>query len=89
MAQLNLGRVKGLDGAKGDKGEKGDTPVVSATATVNNTTGIPSVSVSKTATADGAMFNFTFNNVKGDKGEKGESPLAFSFENGVLTIVER
>ena len=91
MAQINLGRVKG------DKGDKGDTPVVNATASVSNTTGQPSVSVSKRDTVDGAVFDFAFSNIKGEKGEsgapgaKGESPLAFEFNSGtgVLTITEK
>ena len=86
MAQINLGRVKG------EKGEKGNTPIVNATAYVSNTTGNPSVSVSKRETVDGAVFDFSFNNIKGEKGEqgaKGESPLKFSFDGTTLTIVEK
>ena len=88
MAQINLGRVKG------EKGEKGNTPVVAATASVTNTTGAPSVNVSKKETADGAVFNFSFNNLKGEKGEPGadgKCPLEFYFNesDGVLTIVEK
>lgn len=86
MAQLNLGRVKG------DKGDKGNTPTIDVSANITDTIGVPSVNVTKTDTADGAVFNFTFNNVKGEKGEqgaKGESPLTFSFDGTTLTIVEK
>ena len=83
MAQINLGRVKG------DKGDKGDTPVVNATASVSNTTGQPSVSVSKRDTVDGAVFDFAFSNIKGEKGESGKCPLSFAFDGTTLTIVEK
>lgn len=68
------------------KGDKGDTPVVSAEAHVDCNYGAPEVEVQKQDTADGAKFIFYFKNIKGDKGE---SPLEFSFDNGVLTIVEK
>lgn len=69
------------------KGDKGDTPVISAEAYVDNSgVGIPQVEVQKQETADGAKFIFNFKNIKGDQGE---SPLDFSFNNGVLTIVEK
>lgn len=59
-----------LKGSKGDKGEKGDiglTPVVSATATVDDKVGTPAVTVTKAAgsTDEAPKFNFAFSGLKG------------------------
>lgn len=56
---------------KGDKGDTGATPVVSATATVDNTTGTPSVEVAKGGTSTNPSFAFSFKNMKGEQGEQG------------------
>ena len=70
----------GLKGAKGDKGDTGDTgatgatgatPNVSATASVNSATGTPSVSVTKSGTAENPYFAFAFENLKGEQGAQG------------------
>ena len=45
---------------------------VSATATVGNTTGTPSVAVTKGGTASETTFAFAFSNLKGAKGDKGD-----------------
>lgn len=53
-----------------------DTPAssanITATASVNDTTGTPAVSVTKTTTDDTTNFDFAFSNLKGEKGEQGE-----------------
>lgn len=68
---------------KGDKGDKGDpgqdgapgatgaTPNVTATATVSNTTGTPSVNVVTSGTAENPVLNFSFSGIKGEPGEGG------------------
>lgn len=58
-------------GVKGDKGDTGATPNISATASVNASTGTPSVNVVKTGTAENPSFEFEFENLKGEKGDPG------------------
>lgn len=48
----------GAQGPAGTNGTDGTTPNVTASATVSNTTGTPSVTVEKTTTQDGANFAF-------------------------------
>lgn len=62
----------GIKGYKGDKGDTGDTPDISATASVNSSSGTPSVNVTKSGTVDNPIINFAFQNLKGDKGDKGD-----------------
>lgn len=68
----------GKQGERGEKGEVGSTPIVSATASVSNTTGMPSVKVTKSGTNDEPIFDFAFENIKGEKGEQGE---AFTYDD--------
>ena len=69
---------QGERGEKGEKGEIGSTPIVSATASVSNTTGEPSVKVTKSGTDDEPIFDFAFDNIKGEKGEQGK---AFTYDD--------
>ena len=54
------------------KGETGATPNIDATATVDNNTGIPEVTVTKSGTKEDPNFAFDFKNLKGPKGDKGD-----------------
>lgn len=69
-------RVEGIKSTpapiKGENGKDGVTPDVTATASVNNTTGIPSVNVTRSGSTASPVFDFSFMNIKGEKGEQGE-----------------
>lgn len=74
----------GIKGAKGDAGETGPqgatgaTPDISMTATVDDTTGVPEVTISETGTDEAPIFNFAFTGLKGEKGEQGDATNAVS-----------
>lgn len=56
---------KGDKGDTGPKGDTGETPIISVTATVNQTAGIPSVTVTKTGTDEAPNLEFEFSNIRG------------------------
>ena len=64
-----------IESTPGPKGDDGITPVFTAvTASVNNATGVPYVSVTSAKT-DGEKYSiaFDFQNLKGEKGDRGTS----------------
>ena len=68
----------GEAGSPGNDGKDGVTPNITATATVSNTTGTPSVNVSKGGTAENPSFTFAFQNIKGATGEKGANGQGYN-----------
>lgn len=67
----------------GENGKNGITPEITINATVNNSTGIPNVSVEKTGTIENPIFNLSFENLKGEKGENGQNGTDGSKENPI------
>lgn len=71
----------GPAGADGRDGSDGETPNVTATATVDNTSGTPSVTVTKTAPDQySANFNFAFTGLKGTQGPAGPAGLSAGYK---------
>lgn len=66
---VNLGNMQG---PKGDNGADGITPNIAIAASITNTTGVPSVSVTKSGTLTDPIFGIRFENLKGAQGEPGE-----------------
>lgn len=62
---------QGVPGQDGENGSDGITPVISASASASNTTGVPSVTVTKTGTDAAPNFDFVFENLKGERGVPG------------------
>ena len=61
----------GTDGTPGEPGPIGPTPNITATATVNDTTGTPAVTVSKSGTDEAPVLAFEFSGIKGKDGKDG------------------
>ena len=65
--------MNGTNGTNGQDGADGVTPNVSASASISNTSGVPSVVVTKTGTIESANFDFAFSNLKGETGANGQN----------------
>lgn len=64
-----------IKGDNGENGKDGVTPEITATATVNEITGVPSVQVTKSGTSENPSFEFAFTGLKGERGETGVTPV--------------
>lgn len=72
---------------KGDTGDTGATPNINITASVDGTTGTPTVTVTKTGTAENPSFDLSFTGLKGAGSVVTFSPTKTSGEEiGQLTI---
>lgn len=72
---------------KGDTGDTGATPNINVTASVDGTTGTPTVTVTKTGTAENPSFDLAFTGLKGAGSVVTFSPTKTSGEEiGQLTI---
>lgn len=71
----------GETGATGPKGDTGATPAITVSATIDNTTDNPTVTVDQTGTAEAPHITFNFKGLKGEKGDAG-SGSGSSGENG-------
>lgn len=70
ITNLNFA-FSGLKGETGEPGTDGVTPNITATATVDSSTGTPSVTVTKNGTEAAPAFAFNFTGLKGTDGENG------------------
>lgn len=71
----------GETGATGPKGDTGATPAITVSATIDNTSNNPTVTVDQTGTAEAPHITFNFKGLKGEKGDAG-SGSGSSGENG-------
>lgn len=65
-----------LSGSIDDSGGGGVTPEIYADATVDDQTGTPSVTVTRTGSDENPTFHFDFQNLKGEKGDTGAAGAA-------------
>lgn len=73
MSALEISNIRSIPAPiKGDKGDDGVTPDITATASVDQTTGNATVTVTKTGAETNPAFNFSFTGLKGERGEPGQ-----------------
>ena len=64
--------VQGEAGRNGADGSDGVTPIISATASVDDAVGIPNVVITRSGTDAAPNYDFAFHNLKGTQGSPGE-----------------
>lgn len=74
--------------SRGADGEDGVTPIISATASIDNTTGTPEVNVTKSGTDAAPSFAFSFLHLKGQKGDTGSQGDPGDDGNGITSITK-
>ena len=83
----------GPQGPKGETGATGATPTITASATVSNTTGTPTVNVTRGGTDAAPTFAFAFTNLKGAKGDPGvnatTTAVATTSANGLMSSTDK
>lgn len=73
MSALEISNIRSIPAPiKGDKGDNGITPDITATASVDQTTGNATVTVTKNGAGTNQAFNFDFTGLKGERGEPGQ-----------------
>lgn len=84
---------RGPQGEQGPRGETGATPTITASATVSNTTGTPTVNVTRSGTDAAPTFTFAFTNLKGAKGDPGvnatTTAVATTSANGLMSSTDK
>lgn len=84
---------QGPQGPKGETGATGATPTITASATVSNTIGTPTVNVTKGGTDSAPTFAFAFTNLKGAKGDPGvnatTTAVATTSANGLMSSTDK
>ena len=84
---------RGPQGEQGPRGETGATPTITASATVSNTTGTPTVNVTRGGTDAAPTFTFAFTNLKGAKGDPGvnatTTAVATHSANGLMSAEDK
>ena len=68
LTVTNRNGVSTSSDVQGPQGETGATPVIDATASVDDNVGIPMVTVESFGPADNRTFDFAFKNLKGEPG---------------------
>ena len=86
--KFSFSGIKGEQGERGPKGDTGATPDIRAEASVDNTTGTPSVTVSNVGTDADVNLKFSFSGIKGEQGPKGDTGATPDISNVVAEVVD-